>query len=403
MTTMKLTPEVREAADRWCKDFYARLHLDAVRLTGDDEFLADDLVQDTLLKGSQRYDQLRDRDRELPWLRAILRRVYLNWKERGQKAIHLPEEYDPEDSDAKADDDSDGWHAPASLARLFRDLPEVHCQTLDALVAGGLSQRRGAALLGIGESAFFGRMKRFARWRIGRGIGEAEMFRAIVALRDFGWGASFSNLCHLAILEVRFDLCVGSLVTSEMHRHSLRAEECWDGDIEWSCDQAIGGRNVMRSWWDSPHRALVQHLACYLRRQRDRPWAERLQSAPFRLLCDLKPEWAASALGFAATVADEAGAAAVRELLLARCRELRGPSWDGLIIESFIDHATRAGFGRPFAGAPLFPLFNALLQAYQGAGMHDRAHRLFSNAHFGETPDKEPVPVPIITVGPPDQ
>jgi RNA polymerase sigma factor (sigma-70 family) len=372
MKTTILTPEAREAAERWYEKYYAVLCRDALARTGGDAFLADDLVQDTLLKGAQRYDQLRDRDRALPWLRAILPRVHSDWVARGRKTVHLPEEYDPEDAKTNEDAREEDWHPAGAVARLLRELPENHLRTLDALILGGLSQRRGAAILDIEETSFSMRMKRFQQWRSERSISEEEMFRAVAALSEFGLGTTFSRLCHVALMEARFDICVGSYVTGQMHRHGLRAEQCWEENIDRCCRATARGID-----------RFAVNQAQYLRRQRDRTWEERLRNPHFLLLCELKPEWAAAALVFAAGVADEVGAHAEKRLLAARCRELRAPSWDGLVLDDFLDFTAGAHLMLRLDNNPISPLFDALLRAYKAAELHDQHDRLLYEAIFG--------------------
>jgi RNA polymerase sigma-70 factor (ECF subfamily) len=159
------------------------LHGLALRLTGDSS-TAEDLVQETYLKGLQAFVTLRDPDRVRPWLFQILSRLVIDRRRTSGREVPLesPEDLDRFSLyDRIADEDplpySDRLHD--DFLAQFRDedvrralvrVPETYRVPLVLVYVEGLSYRELAQVLGCPIGTVMSRLHR------GRKVLERELW-----------------------------------------------------------------------------------------------------------------------------------------------------------------------------------------------------------------------------------
>lgn len=125
---------------------------------------ADDLVQDTLLRGHERRRQLTPGKAPGPWLRAILRNRFLDRRRQGQSDSHREAAYaqlTPQVTEAP----QDSALRLAQLRRAFLDLPEEQREALQLVSIDGLSYAEAGALTGVSPGTVMSRVSR-ARARL---------------------------------------------------------------------------------------------------------------------------------------------------------------------------------------------------------------------------------------------
>jgi RNA polymerase sigma-70 factor (ECF subfamily) len=164
----------------------------ALRLTGDAS-AAEDLVQDTYLKGLQAFVTLRDPDRVRPWLFQILSRLVIDRRRTSGREVPLetPEDLDRFSLyDRIADEDplpySDRLHE--DFLAQFRDedvrgalvrVPEAYRVPLVLCYVEGLSYRELAELLGCPVGTVMSRLHR-GRKALERELWDCALRRGLV-------------------------------------------------------------------------------------------------------------------------------------------------------------------------------------------------------------------------------
>ena len=192
-------------ADRMSFADVAREHLDrlygfCVRLTNDPSD-ADDLVQETLLRGMRAYDDLRDASRAKGWLFAIATNASRDlFRARGRQVATVP--FDTMDADGDefslfqtiAIEDpfpySDELHL--DFLRLFRDddvrsvfgsITPVFRLPLILTVVHGFSCKEAAAILEVPLGTLLSRLHR-GRKQLERGLWDYAVTNALVTTTD---------------------------------------------------------------------------------------------------------------------------------------------------------------------------------------------------------------------------
>ena len=125
---------------------------------------ADDLVQDTLLRGHEQRRQLAPGKAPGPWLRAILRNRFLDRRRSdqaqarrdGQFAALTPQAVEPPQEHALR---------LAQLRQAFLDLPEDQREALALIAVEGLSYAEAGTILGVPPGTVMSRVSR-ARARL---------------------------------------------------------------------------------------------------------------------------------------------------------------------------------------------------------------------------------------------
>jgi RNA polymerase sigma-70 factor (ECF subfamily) len=200
-----IAPTVDSAAGRRSFADVAREHLDrlygfCVRLTNDPSD-ADDLVQETLLRGMRAYDDLRDASRAKGWLFAIATNASRDlFRARGRQVATIP--FDTMDADGDefslfqtiAIEDpfpySDELHL--DFLRLFRDddvravfgsITPVFRLPLILTVVHGFSCKEAAAILEVPLGTLLSRLHR-GRKQLERGLWDYAVTNALVTTTD---------------------------------------------------------------------------------------------------------------------------------------------------------------------------------------------------------------------------
>jgi RNA polymerase sigma-70 factor (ECF subfamily) len=111
-----------------------------------DPDLAEDILQDSLLRAMQAAPSLRDEDRLVPWFRGILRNAIIDtYRRRGVERKHV--------SDAELPDIRDESEDAAQLCACFEALVPTlkgeYAELIQALDLGGEAPESAAARLGI--------------------------------------------------------------------------------------------------------------------------------------------------------------------------------------------------------------------------------------------------------------
>ncbi|WP_207101681.1 sigma-70 family RNA polymerase sigma factor [Paracoccus shandongensis] len=125
---------------------------------------ADDLVQDTLLRGHEQRRQLAPGKAPGPWLRAILRNRFLDRRRQGLADSTREAAYaalNPRVVDAP----QDSALRLAQLRRAFLDLPDDQREALELVSIEGLSYAEAGALTGVSPGTVMSRVSR-ARARL---------------------------------------------------------------------------------------------------------------------------------------------------------------------------------------------------------------------------------------------
>jgi RNA polymerase sigma-70 factor (ECF subfamily) len=164
----------------------------ALRLTGDVS-AAEDLVQETYLKGLQAYATLRDPDRVRPWLFQILSRLVVDRHRTSAREVPLeaPEDLDRFSLyDRIADEDplpySDRLHE--DFLAQFRDeevrrallrIPEAYRVPLVLVYVEGLSYRELAEVLGCPIGTVMSRLHR-GRKTLERELWDCALHRGLI-------------------------------------------------------------------------------------------------------------------------------------------------------------------------------------------------------------------------------
>ena len=125
---------------------------------------ADDLVQDTLLRGHEQRRQLAEGKPPGPWLRAILRNRFLDRRRRNLTDTRREAAY-AELSARVIDAPQDSALRLAQLRRAFLDLPDDQREALELVSIQGLSYAEAAALAGVSPGTVMSRVSR-ARARL---------------------------------------------------------------------------------------------------------------------------------------------------------------------------------------------------------------------------------------------
>lgn len=182
------------------RDHLDRLYGFCVRLTSDPSD-ADDLVQETLLRGMRAYDDLRDESRAKGWLFAIATNAWRDlFRARGRQVATVP--FDAIDADGDefslfetiAIEDpfpySDELHL--DFLRLFRDddvravfgsITPVFRLPLILTVVHGFSCKEAAAILGIPLGTLLSRLHR-GRKQLERGLWDYAVMNGLVTTTD---------------------------------------------------------------------------------------------------------------------------------------------------------------------------------------------------------------------------
>lgn len=125
---------------------------------------ADDLVQDALLRGHERRRQLAEGKAPGPWLRAILRNLYLDRRRRGQSDTRREAAY-AELNPTVIEAPQDSALRLSQLRRAFLDLPDDQREALELVSIEGLSYAEAGALTGVSPGTVMSRVSR-ARSRL---------------------------------------------------------------------------------------------------------------------------------------------------------------------------------------------------------------------------------------------
>lgn len=125
---------------------------------------ADDLVQDALLRGHERRRQLAEGKAPGPWLRAILRNLYLDRRRRGQSDTRREAAY-AELNPTAIEAPQDSALRLSQLRRAFLDLPDDQREALELVSIEGLSYAEAGALTGVSPGTVMSRVSR-ARSRL---------------------------------------------------------------------------------------------------------------------------------------------------------------------------------------------------------------------------------------------
>lgn len=182
------------------RDHLDRLYGFCVRLTSDPSD-ADDLVQETLLRGMRAYDDLRDESRAKGWLFAIATNAWRDlFRARGRQVATVP--FDAIDADGDefslfetiAIEDpfpySDELHL--DFLRLFRDddvravfgsITPVFRLPLILTVVHGFSCKEAASMLGVPLGTLLSRLHR-GRKRLERGMWTYAVANGLVSATD---------------------------------------------------------------------------------------------------------------------------------------------------------------------------------------------------------------------------
>lgn len=120
---------------------------------------ADDLVQDTMLRGHEQRRQLVSEKAVGPWLRSILRNRFLD--RRRQQAAQIKREVDfaqlsPQVQDASQDDAI----RLTQLRQFFLALPEEQREALALVAVDGLSYADAAQVIGVAPGTVMSRVSR---------------------------------------------------------------------------------------------------------------------------------------------------------------------------------------------------------------------------------------------------
>jgi RNA polymerase sigma-70 factor (ECF subfamily) len=161
----------------------SRLESFARRLAGN-RSLADDLVQETVLRALTHADQFRPGTNLLAWLITILRNTYFNEKRRERRLVAL----DIENSALLPT--TNGGQEPHMQMRdveaRFARLPAVQREALVLVGANGLSYDHAAEIVGCAEGTMKSRVSR-ARLHLQRMLDDRESaaWSRTVHARDF--------------------------------------------------------------------------------------------------------------------------------------------------------------------------------------------------------------------------
>lgn len=152
--------------DALARTHYAALHRYAYRLCGN-AHVAEDLVQDSLLRAWRSIDRLRDPAAAPGWLKTIVRRENARRFERIQ-----PRESELPTEELRAERTSYDTSTEAFvLRRAIRALPAEYREPLILQVLHGLSQQEIAERLGISSAGVGTRLFR-ARRKLREALGE---------------------------------------------------------------------------------------------------------------------------------------------------------------------------------------------------------------------------------------
>ena len=120
-----------------------------------DRGLAEDLVQDTLLRAWKAWDGLKDRQAEKGWLYSILRNEIARHYGRAQ-----PQTDDSAELDELPDLSQTGAEKGAEMQSLLNALPEKYREPLLLQVLGGFSTAEIGAIMSLSEAAVMQRVSR---------------------------------------------------------------------------------------------------------------------------------------------------------------------------------------------------------------------------------------------------
>ncbi len=130
-----------------------------------DRDVAEDLVQETLLRAWRNIAHLRDADAARPWLMTILRREHARLYERKRLEMDDSEdamEHVPDELPGPAD-----WGTQAQVREALASLEPKYREPLVLQVLGGLSCEEIAAELGLGRAAVMTQLFRARRKLMG--------------------------------------------------------------------------------------------------------------------------------------------------------------------------------------------------------------------------------------------
>jgi RNA polymerase sigma-70 factor (ECF subfamily) len=125
---------------------------------------ADDLVQDTLLRGHEQRRQLAESKAPGPWLRAILRYRFLDRRRQNLTDSRREAAY-AEVSPQIMEAPQDSALRLAQLRRAFLDLPDDQREALELVSIEGLSYAEAGLLMGVSPGTVMSRVSR-ARARL---------------------------------------------------------------------------------------------------------------------------------------------------------------------------------------------------------------------------------------------
>lgn len=144
-------------------DLLAPLRRYAFALTRD-RAEADDLVQDTLLRGHEQRRQLAPGKAPGPWLRAILRNRFLDRRRSDRAQARREADFAQLTPQAQEGAQDDALRL-AQLRGAFLDLPEEQREALALIALDGLSYAEAGQLLGVPPGTVMSRVSR-ARARL---------------------------------------------------------------------------------------------------------------------------------------------------------------------------------------------------------------------------------------------
>lgn len=120
-----------------------------------DRGLAEDLVQDALLRAWKAWDSLKDRHAEKSWLYSILRNEIARHYERVR-----PEMQDDADLDELPDLSQTGAEQGVEMQSLLNALPEQYREPLLLQVLGGFTCAEIGGIMSLSEAAVMQRVSR---------------------------------------------------------------------------------------------------------------------------------------------------------------------------------------------------------------------------------------------------
>jgi RNA polymerase sigma-70 factor, ECF subfamily len=188
----KLRQEESDMNTTFSNDIVETLpHLRAyARMVARDRVLADDLVQETVLRALVHSDQFRPGTNLKAWLKTILRNSYINEKRSEKRQAQYAAGFAGETAAVRGD--QEGHVELNDCARAFATLSAPQRQALALVGASGLSYEEAAQQAGCGIGTMKSRTFR-ARLQLRRLLDGEDRARRDQELAGYGWAEEYTE------------------------------------------------------------------------------------------------------------------------------------------------------------------------------------------------------------------